>query len=460
MDATPLPELLAFLDAQPEPRILLDLDYRIVAANRAYAQEFGDGHSLAGRHCYEVSHGYTVPCDRAGENCPLRASLQSGTPQRTLHLHHTPRGEEHVDVETTPLRDAKGEIAFFVETLATVRHASSQPTAAGLVGRSPGFNAMLELATRVAPTDASVLLLGETGTGKELVARLVHEASRRAAGPFVAVDCSGLTESLFESELFGHEKGAFTGALHRKRGLVEAASGGTLFLDELGDIPLGHAGQAPAPAGNRHLSTSGGRGNSSLGLPPRRRHPPGPAAHDRSGRLPCRPLLPHQRLSDPRAGAGRTAGGYPLLAQSFLERVAPGRGLRFSPATLDALASRAYPGNIRELRNLVERATILADGLEVGPAQFADDVIDGSFPALAATARSSPPGGFAVDEILPLEDLTTRYLHWADASFHGNRRDLADRLGVAVRTLYRKLSKDEGDGTQDGDTGDADPHSP
>ncbi len=460
MDATPLPELLAFLDAQPEPRILLDLDYRIVAANRAYAQEFGDGQSLAGRHCYEVSHGYTVPCDRAGENCPLRASLQSGTPQRTLHLHHTPRGEEHVDVETTPLRDAKGEIAFFVETLATVRHASSQPTAAGLVGRSPGFNAMLELATRVAPTDASVLLLGETGTGKELVARLVHEASRRAAGPFVAVDCSGLTESLFESELFGHEKGAFTGALHRKRGLVEAASGGTLFLDELGDIPLAMQVKLLRLLETGTYRRVGGveilRSDFRLvaathrGLP--RMIEAGAFRADLFYRINVFairvPALAERRED------------IPLLAQSFLERVAPGRGLRFSPATLDALASRAYPGNIRELRNLVERATILADGLEIGPAQFADDVIDGSFPALAATARSSPPGGFAVDEILPLEDLTTRYLHWADASFHGNRRDLADRLGVAVRTLYRKLSKDEGDGTQDGDTGGADPHSP
>jgi two-component system response regulator HydG len=447
MDFAPLPELLSFLDAQPEPRILVDVDYRIVAANHAYAREFGDGSSIVGRHCYEVSHGYTVPCDRAGENCPLRTSLESGTTQRVLHLHHTPRGEEHVDVETTPLRDASGEIAFFVETLATVRQASSQPTAAGLVGRSPRFNRMLELATRVAPTDAAVLLLGETGTGKELVARLLHEASRRAEGPFVAVDCSGLTESLFESELFGHEKGAFTGAVHRKRGLVEAASGGTLFLDELGDIPLAmqvkllrlletgtyrrvggveilRSDFRLVAATHRGLERMVAEGDFRADL------------YHRISVFPIRVPALAERRED-----------IPLLARSFLERVAPGRRMRFSDAALDALASRSYPGNIRELRNLVERATILADGPEIGPAQFADlDADDESAPpAPMPDRRAVTPGAFVVDQVLSLDEVATHYLRWAEATFPGDRRDLAARLGVALRTLYRKLAR-EGDG--------------
>jgi transcriptional regulator with PAS, ATPase and Fis domain len=236
--AKSLPELLSFLDSQPEPRIVMDADYRIVAANRAYVREFSQGRPIRGRHCYEVSHHFTVPCDQAGESCPLRISQESGTSQQVLHLHHTSRGEEHVVVETNPIRDDQGGIVYFVETLRIVKHASSQAAAEGLVGRSPAFNRMLGLLMRVAPTGATVLVLGETGTGKELVARLIHEASPRSGGPFVAVDCSGLTETLFESELFGYEKGAFTGATHRKIGLVEAASGGTLFLDEIGDMPL------------------------------------------------------------------------------------------------------------------------------------------------------------------------------------------------------------------------------
>ena len=142
-----------------------------------------------------------------------------------------------MDVELTPICNKDGNIEYFVEMIHTVRAASA--TAEGeLVGRSPAFNKMLAQVMRVAPSHADVLLLGESGTGKELVAHAVHSASKRTSGPFVAVDCSSLPENLFESELFGYEKGAFSGANQRKLGLIEAAKGGTLFLDEVGDIPL------------------------------------------------------------------------------------------------------------------------------------------------------------------------------------------------------------------------------
>ena len=198
-----LSELISFLDGLPEPRIVMSADYRVIAANTAYTREFGGRGEIAGRHCYEVSHHFDVPCDQAGESCPLKQSLETGAPQRVLHLHHTPRGEEHVAVETTPIRDEEGQIAYFVETMRIVRQASSRPAAQGLVGRSPAFVGMLEKILRVANADAAVLLLGETGTGKELVAHAIHEASAREEGPFVAVDCAGMTETLFESELFG-----------------------------------------------------------------------------------------------------------------------------------------------------------------------------------------------------------------------------------------------------------------
>ena len=168
-----LHELVSFLDGLAEPRIVMDDRYRIVAANAAYTREFGGGGPVVGRLCYEVSHRFNAPCDQSGESCPLLGSREDGHSRRVLHLHQTPRGEEHVDVETTPVRDDSGRIRYFVETMRVVRHASSRPAAQGL---------------------------------------------------FVAVDCAGLTETLFESELFGYEKGAFTGAAHRKQGLVEAAS--------------------------------------------------------------------------------------------------------------------------------------------------------------------------------------------------------------------------------------------
>ena len=428
-----LPELLSFLDGQAEPRIVMDADYRIVAANRAYTREFALGQPVAGRHCYEVSHHFTVPCDQAGESCPLRMSQDSGQMQRVLHLHHTPRGEEHVDVETTPVRDGDGNIAYFVETLRVVKHASSRPAAEGLVGRSPAFNRMLALVMRVAPTDAAVLLLGETGTGKELVAQLLHEAGRRAAGPFVAVDCSGLTESLFESELFGYEKGAFTGAAHRKIGLVESASGGTLFLDEVGDIPL------PLQVKLLRLLETGTYRRV------------GSVETLRSDfRLVCATHRDLDRMVEAesfRRDLYHRIGTFPiavpslaercediaLLADSFLKRVAGERSLRLSAAASAALQQRAYTGNIRELRNLIERASILADGDEITPAQF-----DMRAPP-AMSAAPANPSAFVIDAPIALDELEKRYLDWVARSFAGDRAALAARLKVGKRTLYRKL---------------------
>ena len=230
-------ETLHLLDSFPEPKILLDGQYRIVAANAAYRREFGPGRDIVGQFCYELSHHYDKPCDQAGENCPLLGAMESGEPNRVLHVHHTSAGREHVEVEVVPVKDETGNTSYYMETMHFLRHARGTSDRA-MVGYSRPFNRMLELAKRVAERESSVLLLGESGTGKELVAHAIHDMSPRAAAPFVAVECSGLTETLFESEMFGYEKGAFTGAVGRKIGLVEAVRGGTLFLDEVGDIPL------------------------------------------------------------------------------------------------------------------------------------------------------------------------------------------------------------------------------
>ncbi|HJW23913.1 MAG TPA: sigma 54-interacting transcriptional regulator [Rhodocyclaceae bacterium] len=433
-----LAELLSFLDGLPEPRIVMDTDFRIVAANQAYVREFGGGQPIRGRTCYEVSHHFTVPCDQAGESCPLKQCLESGVSQRVLHLHHTPRGEEHVDVETVPVQDETGKVAYFVETMRRVRQASSRAAAQGLVGRSPVFMRMLEQVVRVAPADSAVLLLGETGTGKELVARAVHEASNRASGAFVAVDCAGLSETLFESELFGYEKGAFTGASHRKLGLVEAASGGTLFLDEIGDLPpalqvkllrlletntyrrVGGIDALPADfrlvaATHRDLRAMVEDGTFRRDL------------YYRVSVFPVRTPALHERAMD-----------IPLLAASLLERVdrRPGRG--FSADALDWLTHRRYPGNIRELRNLIERAALMTDHdlLTAGDLQSVDDEGGGPPALLPAPAAGL---SFAVDGLIPLDDLEERYVKWAAREAGNDLPRLAERLGVSVRTLYRKL---------------------
>lgn len=231
--------LISFLEYEVHPMIVLDPDYNILAANIAYQRQFARAdQAVVGRKCYQISHHYELPCDQAGEHCPMKKAQELRGADRVLHIHHTPRGPEHVAVELRPIFDQHGAITAYVERLEVVRSASARPSDEGMVGRSAAFGRALGALQRVAPSMLPVLLLGESGTGKELFARAVHEASNRSAGPFVVVDCSGLTETLFESELFGHEKGAFTGATSRKPGLVETAQGGTLFLDEIGDVPL------------------------------------------------------------------------------------------------------------------------------------------------------------------------------------------------------------------------------
>ncbi len=185
-------ELSSLLEHFSDPAILLGLDYRVLAANGPYRKVYGNGPAVERRFCYEVSHGYDVPCDQAGETCPLKNTLDHGHSQRVVHLHHTPQGDEHVDVETFPVHNDVGEIVYMVEVLHKTQTAGQGASDSGMVGKSPAFTRMLNLIQRVAKSAASVLLLGESGTGKELIAHAVHAASGRAHTPLVPVECSGL----------------------------------------------------------------------------------------------------------------------------------------------------------------------------------------------------------------------------------------------------------------------------
>ncbi len=366
-------ELLSFLEDLAEPHILFDAQYRIVAANAAYRQRFSPTGSVIGRRCYEVSHGISVPCYQAGESCPLARSRGSGRRERVLHLHHTPLGEAYINIELSPLRDASGRQVLFVEKMETLPIARGEAAAEGLVGRSPLFQHMLGLVARVGASAANVLLLGESGTGKELVARAVHQASTRVNQPLVVVDCASLPETLFESELFGHEKGAFTGAHGLKAGLVEAANGGTLFLDEVGDIPLAmqvkmlrflesgtyrRVGSTELRHADVRLISATHRDLTAMVADGRFRQ-------DLYYRLSTFPIhLPALR---------ERGQDVPLLAASLLARVAGGRKLGIEPAALRLLAAYPFPGNVRELRNVLERAALLSDGelIEVDTMQTA-----------------------------------------------------------------------------------------
>ena len=430
-----LPAISTLLDAISAPAVLIDSDYRICASNVAYRQTFTEGDPRLQRKCYEVSHGYKVPCDQAGETCPLRQCLESGQRQRLLHIHNTAKGREHVDVELNPIRSENGDIQYFVE----IMHPASRPSEhhKAMIGFSPTYTRMLELLSRAAPADISVLLLGESGTGKELAAHYLHSNSDRADKPFVTVECSGLTESLFESELFGHEKGAFTGAIHRKEGLVEAARGGTLFLDEVGDIPLTMQVKllrliesgSYRPVG----SVNPKQADFRLICATHRQLPQlveqGKFRQDLYYRIsPFPVILPSLRE--------RQQDILPL-AQHLLHNLTSNRGLTFSAEAQQWLQQQRFPGNIRELRNLIERSVLLCDTDEIGVAQLQPDM--GAFSEQPAAEMIEFSQAQQSDQIIPLDQVEQHYLARIAARFDGDNATLASKLQISERTLYRKL---------------------
>ncbi|WP_265574006.1 sigma-54 interaction domain-containing protein [Venatoribacter cucullus] len=432
IDSHDLPAITSLLNAISDPAVLLNLDYEICAANDAYRRTFANEEEILQRHCYEVSHGYRVPCDQAGEHCPLRQCLDTGQRQRILHIHNTARGREHVNVELSPICNDAGDITFFVEIMQPLQHRDSLP-GQPMLGYSSAYTRMLELLSRAAPSDISVLLLGDSGTGKELAAQYLHNHSQRSSKPFVTVECSGLTESLFESELFGYEKGAFTGATQKKPGLIDAARGGTLFLDEVGDIPL------PMQVKLLRLIETGAY------------RPVGSITPKQADfRLIC---ATHRQLEDMvAAGTFRQdlyyrISPFPVLLPSLRERpedivplathllqqLSPQRPLQLSDAACEWLTSQIFPGNIRELRNRIERAILLCDSNLIEPQHL--QLPQRDTPALPATAAPLPAGL----PLMPLDQLEQHYLQQLQQHYAGDNASLAQALGVSERTLYRKL---------------------
>ena len=417
------------VDGCDSPAVILDGEYRILAANALYRDAFAAGNPVEGKRCYQVSHQRDLPCGKAGESCPLDHARLSRVQARALHVHCKAHGDVHEDVSVYPLIDDRGTISAFVERHRPMTAASASPMPGKLVGRSAPFMRMLELVTRGAPSRSTILLLGESGTGKERVARVLHALSDRASAPFVSVDCSGLTESLFESELFGHEKGSFTGAFARKRGLVEAAHGGTLFLDEVGDVPhteqvkllrLLETGIFRRVGGIEELRSDFRllcATNRDLG----QMVASGSFRRDLYFRISAFPIhLPplRERKDD-----------IPVLVELFLKMASTRDVKSMSAEALAMLEGYEFPGNVRELHNLIERACLLADGDVLQPEHFPD---------LALNPAPPPPASFPMS-VVPLAQAEREYLRSVAARFQGSRSELARVLGLSPRTLYRKL---------------------
>ncbi len=312
--------------------------------------------------------------------------------------------------------------------------------AARLRGRSPALRELLGLIHKAAPTDSSVLILGESGTGKELVARSLHGLSRRAARPFVPLDCTAMPETLLESELFGYEKGAFTGATARRPGLMESAAGGTLFLDEIGDLSAALQAKLLRVLEERRVRRLGGQellpvdvrvvAATNVDLPEAIRQ--GRFREDLYFRLNVIPLrVPplRERLED-----------LSELVQGFLEEFAGRRQdppRRVDPQALAALEAYAWPGNVRELRNVIERLVSLAAGEEITLADLPAEIL-----ASAGTGQDRPGmSGFREAKRRVVDRFERDYLHKLLATHAGNVTRSADASGMNRSAFQRLMRK-------------------
>ncbi len=319
-----------------------------------------------------------------------------------------------------------------------------------IYGSSAAMQAVRDLIARVAPTDATVLITGETGTGKELVARAIHKNSPRASKPFVAVNCAAFTETLLESELFGHEKGAFTGADRSRQGLFEAAHGGTLFLDEVAEMsPAAQAKLLRVVTDGQvlRLGTTQPRkvdvrllAATHRDLPQRVRE--GLFRQDLYYRLAVVPI-PIPPLRERREDI-------PVLAELFVRQVATELKLpkrTFSPQALEKLRCYDFPGNVRELRNLIERASILSVGSELSVDSFP---VPSSSEALLGIGSSRPARSqTSLSDLLPKVDDLRSFLAEAEKalilrtlkSTNGAQAEAARRLGISRSDLGYKIAK-------------------
>ncbi len=346
------------------------------------------------------------------------------------------------DLEALAAVAALGGLALRnLRTLGAAREAARASFASAdppdLLGASPAIDEVRERIRRLAPAESPVVILGETGTGKELVARHLHARSPRAAAPFVALNCAALVEGLLESELFGHERGAFTGATERRDGRIADSGAGTLFLDEIGDMPLAMQAKLLRVLAERTYVRVGG----SEPLAVR-----------------CRILAATHRDLPARVKAGtfredlwyrlavvtvtipplrERVGDIALLAEAMLEAAAARarrRVPRLSPAALSRLEAHRWPGNVRELANALERALVLLDGDEIEPDDLPAD-IGASAPTIAPPVASSEPSA----EDLTLAAAEARAVAAAMKAAGGRKGEAARRLGVSWPTLNRKL---------------------
>ncbi|RLA00410.1 MAG: Fis family transcriptional regulator [Gammaproteobacteria bacterium] len=444
-------DLQSLADSHEQPFVIIDRDYRVLAINAAYEKTFGVSNDDAvGLPCYKISHNNDAPCHESGEDCPHANLFEIGKTDSCLHVHFD---ADHrmcqVRVTAHPLRGSNGEL-YMGELIQQLSGPDERRiNGRRMVGKSTPFLACMDQMKMVAAAQAPVLLQGETGTGKELAAHFIHSNSMRREQPFLTVDCTVLTESLFEAEVFGHARGAFTGSVGERTGLFEQADGGTLFLDEVGELPLSQQAKLLRVLETGQYRRVGGKKTRNADVRivcATNRHlwesvSAGQFREDLYYRIACLSIrLPalRERLDD-----------IEILAPDLLGPVSQSMNQKFklTLAAIERLKLYDYPGNVRELRNILFIAATHSSGGDI------DNVVIETVLQQLAHGRQHQHQEATVEsrqaETASRPGMTGNGLHDVEAKHisallqqhHDNRKQVAAALGISERTLYRKLKR-------------------
>jgi two-component system, NtrC family, response regulator AtoC len=442
-------DLTSLVNSHEKPFVIIDKNYRILAVNKAYEQMHGaSAKNAVGQTCYKISHGKDQPCNEDGEECPHEHVYKKGEAKVCAHIHcDAEHRMHHVRVSAFPLKGSNDEL-YLGECIEDISASVGQAANGGsMVGESAEFMACVDQLSTAASSDAPVLLQGETGTGKELAAEFIHTHSARKLKPFQIVDGTVLTETLFETEMFGHAAGAYTGSVGSKQGLFELAEGGTIFLDEIGDMPISQQAKLLRVLESGQYRRVGGKNTRKANVRiicATNRHLweavlAGTFREDLYYRIACLNIrLPslRQRIDD-----------IPALARNLLEGI--NRSMRCSyhlmPDVYGRLKQHSYPGNVRELRNILFIAATHSVNREID-ANLINNVMN-NLPHcmeqeaeynVADTAMPATPVK-KEDTRATLKELEAQHISELLDKYQGNRKKAAEALGISERTIYRKL---------------------
>ncbi|MHB1083354.1 MAG: sigma-54 interaction domain-containing protein [Thiobacillus sp.] len=428
MPTPPQIELQHLIDVNDQPFVVIDRDYRIVAANQRYVEAYGTTtDAIVGQHCHAVSHHSSRPCHENGEQCPHQALFERGESVEVLHTHfHADNQPERIRIRGHALHGVNGERYLGEQLYPLEADAGTECDAMQMVGQSPAFLACVDNLARVAESEASILLYGESGVGKELAARFVHARSSRSGGAFIVINCAAVPETLFESELFGHERGAFSGSCGLKKGLYELADGGTLFLDEVAEIPLGLQAKLLRVLETGEFRRVGGTQTlkADVRLVSATNRWLLDEVDEKRFRLDLYYRLAGIDVILPPLRERKD--DIPALATLLLKRLAGNqRACRLDAAALATLQAYEFPGNVRELRNLLQRAVLTCRD---GVIRAAD---------LKLTVTTAP----VLTGTHPLAEVERAHIRALLDTHGGHRGQVAAALGITERTLYRKLKR-------------------